>query len=262
MELDTGRVLGHVDAISADATLHPGAIYLHRGDTYLCEVLDHDGGEALVRAARPGYLTQARVNASVSITRELQSRPLGRGRVGYGEVEVASQVTGYLRRDELTGTVWDETPLELPRRVRRTTATWFAIPSALVDEEVDARPLAGGAHAAEHALLGLLPMFAPCDRWDVGGFSDMGASDEDTISIFLHDHQMGGAGFTERGYRRAEEWLRSALIRVESCSCDFGCPACIVSADCGRVNQSLDKATAVSLLRLLVGPKATRKARR
>ena len=262
VELDTGRVLGHVDAISADATLHPGAIYLHRGDTYLCEVLDHDGGEALVRAARPGYLTQARVDASVSITRELQSHPLGRGRVGYGEVEVASQVTGYLRRDELTGTVWDETPLELPRRVRRTTATWFAIPSALVDEEVDARPLAGGAHAAEHALLGLLPMFAPCDRWDVGGFSDMGASDEDTISIFLHDHQMGGAGFTERGYRRAEEWLRSALIRVESCSCDFGCPACIVSADCGRVNQSLDKATAASLLRLLVGPEAAREARR
>jgi DEAD/DEAH box helicase domain-containing protein len=261
VEVDTGRVLGHVDATSADATVHPGAIYLHQGDTYLCEVLDHDEGEALVRAARPGYLTQARVSAFVSVTRELQSQAIGYGHAGYGEVEVASQVTGYLRRDELTGTVWDETPLELPRRTRRTTATWFAIPSILVDEGIGAGSLAGGAHAAEHALLGLLPMFAPCDRWDVGGFSDVRASEGSTISIFLHDHQIGGAGFAERGYRRAEDWLHSALIRVESCPCDFGCPACVVSADCGRANQSLDKATAALLLRLLVGPKSPRNAR-
>ncbi len=252
VEIDTGRVLGHVDAISADSTVHPGAVYLHRGDTYLCEELNHDEGEALVRASRPGYLTQARVNASVSVTRQAQRRPIGRGEAAYGEVEVASQVTGYLRRDELTGTVWDETPLELPRRVHKTTATWFATPSALLDEGIKAGQLAGGAHAAEHALLGLLPMFAPCDRWDVGGWSNVETSDAGRISIFVHDRQMGGAGFAERGYRRADEWLRSALERVESCSCEFGCPACIVSADCGRVNQSLDKATAVLLLRLLV----------
>jgi DEAD/DEAH box helicase domain-containing protein len=252
VEIDTGRVLGHVDAISADSTVHPGAVYLHRGDTYLCEELNHDEGEALVRAARPGYLTQARVNASVSITRETQRRLVGRGEAAYGEVEVASQVTGFLRRDELTGTVWDETPLELPRRVHKTTATWFATPSALLDEDISAGQLAGGAHAAEHALLGLLPIFAPCDRWDVGGWSDVGTSDPSTVSIFVHDHQIGAAGFAERGYRRAEEWLRSALERVESCSCEFGCPACVVSAECGRVNPSLDKATATLLLRLLV----------
>ena len=254
VEIDTGRVLGHVDAVSADSTVHPGAVYLHRGDSYLCEELNHDEGEALVRAGRPGYLTQARVSTSVSITRPAERRLIGRGEAGYGEVEVASQVTGYLRRDELTGTVWDETPLELPRRVRRTTATWLAIPSALVEAEVSAGHLAGGAHAAEHALVGLLPMFAPCDRWEVGGWSDVGTSEGSSVSIFLHDHQIGGAGFAERGYRRAEEWLRTALERVESCSCEFGCPACVVSADCGRVNQSLDKATAAALLRLLVNP--------
>jgi len=104
-------------------------------------------------------------------------------------------------------------------------------------------------------------MFAPCDRWDVGGFSDVGTSDENMISIFLHDRQIGEVGFAERGYRRAEDWLRSALIRIESCSCDFGCPACVVSADCGRVNQSLDKATAALLLRLLVMPSSTPNAR-
>ena len=251
IEIGTGRLLGHVDAISADSSVHPGAVYLHRGDTYLLEEFNPDEGEALVRAARPGYLTQARVSATVSIERELGQRPLGRGAVSYGEVEVASQVTGYLRRDELTGTVWDETPLDLPRRVRRTTAVWLTLAAIVVDEAISAGRLAGGAHAAEHALLGLLPMFAPCDRWDVKGWSDPGFGVAGgTVSIYVHDQHAAGAGFAERGYRRADEWLQAALERVRSCSCEWGCPSCIVSADCGRANTSLDKPTAIELLRL------------
>lgn len=250
IELDTGRLLGHVDVIAADSSVHPGAVYLHRGETYLSEELNGEDGEALVRAARPGYLTQARVSASVSIERELSCRRLGRGFASYGEVEVASQVTGYLRRDELTGTVWDETQLDLPRHLRRTTAVWFTVESTLVDEATSRGQLAGGVHAAEHALLGLLPMFAPCDHWDVTGWSDPGSANAGVVSIFIHDQHVAGAGFAERGYRQAEEWLSAALERIRSCSCEWGCPACIVSADCGRANQSLDKATAIELLKL------------
>ena len=110
--------------------------------------------------------------------------------------------------------------------------------------------LAGGVHAAEHALLGLLPMFAPCDRWDVTGWSDSGLADAGKLSVYIHDQHVAGAGFAERGYRQAEEWLRAALERVSSCSCEWGCPACIVSPDCARADQSLDKATAIELLKL------------
>jgi len=250
IEMDTGRVLGHVDAVSADSSVHPGAVYLHRGETYLSEELNAEEGEALVRAARPGYLTQARVSASVSIERKLGGRRLGKGLANFGEVEVVSQVTGYLRRDELTGTVWDETPLDMPRHVRRTSAIWFTVASALIEEAVSNGQLIGGAHAAEHALLGLLPMFAPCDRWDVAGWSDPRPAEAELVSIYIHDQHVSGAGFAERGYRQAEEWVRATLERVGSCTCEWGCPACIVSADCGRANQSLDKATAVRLLEL------------
>jgi DEAD/DEAH box helicase domain-containing protein len=250
VEIDTGRLLGHVDPISADSSVHPGAVYLHRGETYLSEELNSDEGEALVRPARPGYLTQPRITAAVSIEGELSFRQLGKGTANFGEVEVASQVTGYLRRDELTGTVWDETPLELPRHVRRTSAVWFTVASALLDEITPNGQLAGGAHAAEHALLGLLPMFAPCDRWDVAGWSDPGSADGELVSIYIHDQHVAGAGFAERGYQKAEDWLRAALERVSSCSCEWGCPACIVSADCGRANQSLDKPTAIRLFQL------------
>ncbi len=252
VEIDTGRLLGHIDPIAADSSVHPGAVYLHRGETYLSEELNTDEGEALVRAGRPGYLTQPRISASVSIEAELNCRRLGKGAASFGEVEVASQVTGYLRRDELTGAVWDETPLGLQRHVRRTSAVWFTVPSGLIDETSSTWQLAGGAHATEHALLALLPMFAPCDRWDVAGWSDPGSTDADLVSIYIHDRHLTGAGFAERGYRDAEDWLRTALERVTSCSCDWGCPACIVSADCGRTNQSLDKPTAIRLLSLWV----------
>jgi DEAD/DEAH box helicase domain-containing protein len=264
IDVDTGRVLGHVDSIAADSAVHPDAVYLHRGDTYICEELNHDDGEALVRAARPGYVTQARLDASVSIVRQVRSRPFGVGHVGFGEVEVASQVTGYLRRDELTGSVWDETPLDLPRRVRTTTAVWLAIPSAGAedpsDEALSDGQLVGGAHGAEHALLGLLPMFAPCDRWDVAGWSHVDAAG--TTMIYVHDRQAGGAGFAERGYLRAQDWLDAARERVESCSCEFGCPACVISADCGRANATLDKAAAILLLGSLAPPPRKASGRR
>jgi DEAD/DEAH box helicase domain-containing protein len=250
IEIDTGRVLGHVDAVSADSSVHPGAVYLHRGETYISEELNTEEGEALVRASRPGYLTQARVSASVSIEGKASRRRLGRGFAHFGDVEVASQVTGYLRRDELTGAVWDETPLDMPRHVRRTSAVWLTVASALIEEAVSSGQIIGGAHAAEHVLLGLLPMFAPCDRLDVAGWSDPMSAGPELVSIYIHDQHVAGAGFAERGYRQAEEWVGASLERVGSCSCELGCPACIVSADCGRANQSLDKATAVRLLEL------------
>jgi DEAD/DEAH box helicase domain-containing protein len=251
IETVTGRVLGHVDPEAAHATVHPGAVYLHQGETYLVDELDEETGEALVRAARPGYHTQARVTSGVSVTLEHRSRELGVGRVHFGEVSVTSQVTGYLRRDELTGTVWDETPLELAQRTLRTAACWWTLDPTLVDESLTQAQLAGGAHAAEHAGLGLLPMFAPCDRWDIGGLSTTYHPDTGQLTVFVHDGQVGGAGFAERAYAVADAWLAATSERLESCPCAGGCPACIVSPTCGQRDQVLDKTTAALLLRLL-----------
>lgn len=248
VERETGRVLGHIDAASVDATVHPGAIYLHQGETYLVDDLDLECGEALVRAARPGYYTQPRVRTGISVSVEHRSRALGAGHVHSGTVHVTSQVTGYLRRDEVTGAVWDETPLDLEEHSLRTEAVWWTLDPELVRPGLTPEQLAGGAHAAEHTAVGLLPMFAPCDRWDIGSASTASHVDTGTLTVFVHDGQAGGAGFAERGYQMAEEWLTATLDRLRSCPCEAGCPSCVVSPTCGQVGQVLNKAMAAVLL--------------
>jgi DEAD/DEAH box helicase domain-containing protein len=252
VEADTGRVLGYVDQGAADATVHPGAVYLHQGETYLSEELDTELGEALVRAARPGYYTQPQILAGVRVVAERASRPFGLGHLHFGEVTVTSQVTGFLRRDEASGQVWDSTPLDLEQRSLRTTAVWWTIDAAALTDDLTMEQLAGGAHGAEHTSIGLLPLFAPCDRWDIGGLSTALHPDTGLLTVFVHDGQPGGSGFAQRGFEMADQWLGSTLERLESCQCEAGCPACVVSPKCGNGNQVLDKSSAIRLLRLLL----------
>ena len=129
VEEPTGRVLGTVGLDAADLVVHPGAVYLHQGDSYLCDDdgWDVEAGEVIVRAARPGYLTQPVVDAEVSPGSPHRERTLGTGRLAYGSARVSSRVTGFLRRDELTGRVWDTTPLDRPERVLSTAATILTV---------------------------------------------------------------------------------------------------------------------------------------
>ncbi|WP_246186766.1 DEAD/DEAH box helicase [Microlunatus speluncae] len=250
VDSSTGRVLGHADRASADAVVHPGAIYLHQGETYLCEELDLDAGEAMVHPERPGYFTQPQVSQQVQIVDDREATRSGTGRRHLGRVDVISQVIGYLRRDELTGTVWDSTPLDLPERRLRTAGAWWTVP--LDDDDLDGAQAGAAIHAAEHALVGLLPLFARCDRGDVSGVSAVAHADTGKPTVFLHDTHAGGSGFARLAYLAGDELVRAAADRVDHCRCLGGCPACVVSAQCGRGNNPLDKAGAgLVLARLL-----------
>ena len=250
----TGRVIGQVDPSAADRTVHPGAIYLHQGEQWLVESLDPESRSALCRRETPGYFTQAQGSSDLRILAEERSTRLGAATVALGRVEFTSQVNAYLRRDEVTGKVWDSTPLELPERAFQTRAVWWTVePSDLDRLDLDARELPGAAHAAEHAAIGLLPAFAPCDRWDIGGLSTTLHPDTGRLTVFVHDGFPGGAGFADRGFELIRPWLTATLDRIEGCECEAGCPRCVVSPKCGNGNNPLDKAGAVGLLRLLVG---------
>lgn len=249
----TGRVIGLVDAAAADRTVHPGAIYLHQGEQWLVTELDGSSSVAVAERATPGYYTQAQSSSDIKVVAEDKYRRLGRGHLSLGRVRFASHVTGFLRRDEMTGAVWDSTPLDLPVREYQTRAMWWSFDAApLAELDLDLRDLAGAAHAAEHAAIGLLPAFAPCDRWDIGGLSTTLHPDTGRLTVFIHDGLPGGAGFADRGFQLAEAWLRATRSRVAECECEAGCPRCIVSPKCGSGNAPLDKTGAVALLGLLV----------
>ncbi|MHA6619493.1 DEAD/DEAH box helicase [Pseudonocardia sp. DLS-67] len=248
VEADTGRMLGTVDGASAPATVHPGAVYLHRGETYLVQQLDLEAGVAVVETADPGFRTDARSTADVEVARVLAHRDLGPVRVSFGEVTVTSQVVEYLRRAP-DGTVLGTTPLDLPEQVLRTRAVWYDVDEeALVAAGVSPRRIPGALHAAEHAAIGLLPLFAICDRWDVGGMSTALHPHTGRPTVFVHDGHPGGAGFAERGHALLGRWLAATRAAIADCECRTGCPSCVQSPKCGNGNAPLDKAGAMAVL--------------
>ncbi len=253
VESTTGRLLGSVDEPSAHTTVHTGAVYIHQGETFLVEALDLDADVALVTAANPDYSTFARDITDISILSTQRSHPLGQGTLHFGEVEVTRQVVSYLKRRFQSGEMLGDEPLDLPPRTLRTRAVWWTLPASAVTPLAEAGiDLGGAAHAAEHASIGLLPLFATCDRWDIGGVSTELHADTGLLTVFVYDGHEGGAGFAERGYARANDWLTATREAITSCECDRGCPSCIQSPKCGNGNEPLDKRGAIRLLNTLL----------
>jgi DEAD/DEAH box helicase domain-containing protein len=249
----TGRLLGTVDAASAHGSVHAGAVYLHQGETYLVRSLDLDEHVAVVAAADPDYSTSAREVTDIAIVAEREHTTWGSARVSLGDVRVTHQVVSFLRRRQPSGEVLGEEPLDLPERTLDTVAVWWTLPAAtLEDAGLATRDLPGAAHAAEHASIGLLPLFATCDRWDIGGVSTALHPDTGQLTVFVYDGHPGGAGFAERGYQAAHAWLTATREAIAACRCDDGCPSCVQSPKCGNGNDPLDKHVAVQLLDLLL----------
>jgi DEAD/DEAH box helicase domain-containing protein len=253
VETGTGRVVGTVDAASAHGTAHPGAVYVHRGETYLVRSLDLELHVAEVEPATPPYSTTAREVTDIGVVAEREHRGWGDCRLSLGEVDVSHQVVSFLRRRVPGGDVIGEEPLDLPQRTLRTTAVWWTVaPDALAESGILAADLPGAAHAAEHCSIGLLPLFATCDRWDIGGVSTALHADTGRLTVFVYDGHPGGAGFAERGFRAARRWLTATRETIASCRCVEGCPSCIQSPKCGNQNNPLDKAASVALLDVLL----------
>lgn len=249
VEAATGRLLGTVDEAASHTAVHDGAVHLHQGRSYLVKRLDLADSVALVEEADPPYSTTARDTTAISVLETDTEIPWGEGRLCYGSVEVTNQVVSFLRRRLITGEVLGETKLDLPPRTLRTRAVWWTVTEDQLDAaRVNPEQLGGALHAAEHASIGMLPLFATCDRWDIGGVSVPLHPDTLLPTVFVYDGQPGGAGFAERAFQTAREWLTATREAIASCECDAGCPSCIQSPKCGNGNDPLHKRGAVRLL--------------
>ncbi|MEU8081164.1 DEAD/DEAH box helicase [Catellatospora citrea] len=249
IEAATGRLIGTADAGAAHHHLHPGAVYTHQGRTYVVQSLDLADGVALVDADNPPYSTHARDTIDLTVLEVRSQVDAGPVRLFLGEVEVTSQVVSFQRRRMDSGEVLGTWPLDLPTRTLRTVAVWATIEEPAVAGIED---LPGSLHAAEHAAIGLLPLVASCDRWDIGGLSTARHADTDAPTIFVYDGHPGGAGFAERAYGMAAEWLGATRTAVAECACERGCPSCVQSPKCGNGNNPLDKPGAVTVLDIIL----------
>jgi DEAD/DEAH box helicase domain-containing protein len=249
IEAETGRLLGTVDADAAHSTVHDGALYVHRGDTFVVDEFDVEDACAVVHAENPEWTTVARDVTDLGVVSIEHTRRLRSVTAHTGVLDVTNQVVAYQRRRLGTGEVLAEFPLDLPARQLRTRGVWLTLDERAVERaEVDDVELPGALHAAEHAAIGILPLLATCDRWDLGGLSTALHPDTGAAAIFVYDGHPGGAGFSERGFAVLRRWLQATRATVASCECESGCPSCVQSPKCGNGNDPLDKAGAVRVL--------------
>lgn len=256
VEEGTGRLLGTVDRSSAPSMVHAGAVYVHQGVAHVVESLDLDDAVAVVVEQDVDYSTVARSVSDIRIVDVLESS--ADGSLHRGMVDVSSQVVSFQRRRP-NGQSLGEEALDLPVQELRTHAVWWTLPEGdVIAAGIPAGDIPGAAHAAEHASIGILPLFATCDRWDLGGVSTAHHPDTGQPTVFVYDGYPGGAGFTERGFHTARTWLQATREAIADCDCRDGCPSCVQSPKCGNGNNPLDKGLAVRMLDLMLSQPALR----
>jgi DEAD/DEAH box helicase domain-containing protein len=252
IEEETGRLLGTVDAERAELTVHRGAVYVHQGASYVVSAFDPDAAVALVQAKRPAYWTRANSQTAVAVIAEERGDPGDGFAWHFGDVEVRTQVTSYTRMRSGGSDRIDTVALDLPEHAMRTQGCWLTVTSEVLDAaDVGPEDLPGALHAAEHAAIGLLPLLATCDRWDLGGLSAASHVDAEGPVVFIHDAVPGGAGFAERAFEAHGTLIRAVRDLLERCPCADGCPSCVQSPKCGNANHVLDKAAAHRLVEVL-----------
>jgi DEAD/DEAH box helicase domain-containing protein len=244
----TGETLGLAERERAYSTVHDGAVYLHLGRQYLVRELDLHAMRAVVEPFGGDWYTQAKKETTTAIEEPLRvERRLGL-ELSFGRVSVTEQVVGYQKKAIADGSTLATEPLELPPTTFDTEAVWF-VPRPHQLEGLEAMPLLlSSLHAAEHSLIALLPLWAMCDRWDIGGLSTNLHLDTGAPTVFVYDGHAGGVGIAERGFDQFEGWVADTAKLLAGCPCERGCPSCVQSPKCGNLNEFLDKGGALTLL--------------
>ena len=244
------RMIGTVDEARAFSVVHPGAVYLHQGRAWRVLDLDRERHRAVVEPATGDHYTQPRTETTIRLDAADDERQVGRSTLRLGSVEVTNQVVGYRVRAVASHEVVATESLELPPTHLSTRVVWYVIGDEVVERAGVAAPdLPGALHAAEHAAIGILPLFTICDRWDVGGVSTEWLPETGAATVVIHDAHPGGAGIAELAFAAADRHLAATLSVIEECGCADGCPSCVQSPKCGNNNEPLDRDAAVRLLR-------------
>jgi DEAD/DEAH box helicase domain-containing protein len=252
VEAQTGTVLGLVERERAYSTVHEGAVYLHLGESYLVRELDLKARTAVVTPYSGDYYTQTKKETTTAIEETLREERRCGLSLAFGRVSVTEQVVAYKKMSIRDQATLEIVPLDLPETSFETEAIWYLPEDEQLTGLSEMPKLLGTLHAAEHSMIALLPLWAMCDRWDIGGLSTNVHFQTGRPTVFVYDGHPGGVGITERGFESFEGWVGDTARMLEGCPCSDGCPSCVQSPKCGNLNELLDKAGALTLLRRLV----------
>jgi DEAD/DEAH box helicase domain-containing protein len=252
VDRQTGQIMGEIDGFRAFRETHPGAIYLHRGDSYIVDSLDSNRKVIEVIRSDVDYYTQVRGYKETEILDIYDRKPVWGTVAWTGKIKVTDQVTEYETRQINTKKLIDKIGLDLPPQIFETDSLWFKIPAG-INQATESAGLdfMGGIHAVEHAAIGIFPLLVMADRNDLGGLSILYHSQLNGAGIFIYDGIPGGAGLNREAFARAESLLDTALGVISRCTCEKGCPSCVHSPKCGSGNRPIDKPAASFILKSL-----------
>lgn len=252
----TKQVLGEMDRHRSFFEAHEGAVYLHRGETYVITRFDHESGVIEAKREDVSYFTRARSSKSTTILKRLQTVYVRGTRIGFGTLKITEQVTGYEKKLVATQKSLGIIPLELPQLEFETQGLWIEIPDSIRDcIESERMHFMGGIHALEHAAIGIMPLWVMTDRNDLGGISTPFHPGVGRAAVFIYDGIPGGLGLTRQAFEDGEGLLKKTLETISGCRCETGCPACVHSPKCGSGNRPIDKASAVKILEAILQSK-------
>ncbi len=253
----SNELLGEIDENRAFKECHWGAVYLHRGRTWLVEELDLDEHQVRVRPADVDYFTRALSHKETEILRVDKAVQLGNIRAFLGDLRVTDQVTAFQRKRIRGQKTISTEQLDLPPHVFETEGLWFEIPYPLQSRlEQKQMHFMGGIHAVEHTAIGIFPLLVLCDRNDVGGISYPFHPQLNVSAIFIYDGYPGGVGLCRQAFDGIHELLDLSLRTIVDCPCETGCPSCVHSPKCGSGNRPIDKDAARVVLEGLLEKEA------
>ncbi|SBW03973.1 DEAD/DEAH box helicase domain protein [uncultured delta proteobacterium] len=249
---NTGAVIGSLDGARAMREAHPGAVYIHRGRTYIVTSLDLAARTAVLEPGKPAYYTRTRGNKNTEILSVRAQKSLWGASLGLGRLRVTEEITGYEKRATRDGRLLSVVPLEFDPLVFETEGLWLTIPDGARHTVENALlHFMGAIHAVEHAAIGIMPLLVMADRNDFGGISTPMHAGLGTPAVFIYDGLPGGAGLSAQAFRDAETLLSRTLNVIAGCGCETGCPSCVHSPKCGSGNRPIDKDGAILLLQTM-----------
>ncbi|MDF9747925.1 DEAD/DEAH box helicase [Natrinema salsiterrestre] len=255
---------------------YPGALVLHDGDQYEVQevVEDRIHPYVTVEESHSSNYTQAIHDKQITDLEIDRSYDLGNGYqlcAGMGTVHI--NYSAYNVLNIHTGEVVEPlVPIDLDPIYLRTQLMWIAFPDQAINQTLQEIPsisylqpdegsefasmgeeeytITGGLHGGEHGMIKMAPLELRLDNSDMGGLSTLYHSEVGSAVWFIHDAVEGGIGFAHSIYENFEAVAQRTLERIDDCDCgrDVGCPACLMSSQCGNQNEPLHRPAAVSLL--------------
>lgn len=266
VDITNGRnvVLEELEASRAHYTIYDGAIFLHQGISYLVRDFLPDKGMAKVEKVKVEWTTVQRSYTDVDPTETEAIRKISGAlsQAYYGTIKIQQNVFGFFKVDR-QHRVLDAVAVDNPPVVIFSKGVWLDVPKKAL-EILQERKLhaAAGIHAAEHAIMSLLPAFVVSMPGDVRTeckvadkeFAKSETKRKRPARLTFYDAKggAGGSGISTKAFDHIDQLLKDALQRVEGCGCARGCIECVASELCKHSNEVMSKAASRVVLRSLL----------